>query len=394
MNPVRSPHIAVVGAGVGGLACARTLQQHGLRVTVFERESSPRARWQGGMLDLHADTGQAALRAAGLFDEFLAMARPEAQELRGLDPVTGALVHHEHPATSASDAPEIDRGQLRGLLLESLDPGTVRWDQPVRAVTPLGDGTARLHFGNAMTQDFALVVGADGAWSRTRPALSDATPAYTGDTLVETFLDDVDTRHPAVARLVGNGTLVAKSGRTMLSAQRNSGGHLRVYAGLHVPADWLLTAGLDIDDTEAVREHLLAVFGGWHESLLDLIRESGGGFVNRPLSVLPVGHTWHHVPGITLLGDAAHLMPPYGIGANLALLDGTDLATAIATHTDLDDAVRAYEDLMLPRATAAAHACAELTGTIAADTVINVDSARQHLNESLLRPQRTVTGSA
>lgn len=134
-----------------------------------------------------------------------------------------------------------------------------------------------------------------------------------------------------------------------------------------------------------MRDHLLAVFAAWHESLLDLIREADGGFVSRSLHVLPVGHAWAHVPGITLLGDAAHLMPPYGIGANLAMLDGTDLAIAVATHDDLDHAVRAYENRMLPRAAAAARACAELTDTITDDTVIDVQAARKHLNDGMLR---------
>jgi len=341
------------------------------------------------MLDLHVDTGQAALRAAGLVEEFRALARAEGEEMRGLDPFTGELVHHEQPADGVSNAPEIDRGQLRGLFLNSLTPGTIHWGQSVAAVAPLGDGTVRLHFGDGATQDFDLVVGADGAWSRTRPALSDATPAYTGETFVETWLDDADIRHPALAQLVGNGTMVASSDRTRLFAQRNSGGHIRVYASLHVPLDWHVTAGLDLDDTTAVREHLLTVFDGWHDNLLDFIRESDGGFVNRPLHVLPIGHTWDHVPGITLLGDAAHLMPTYGIGANLALLDGADLATAIATQPDLDHAVRAYENRMLPRATAAAQACAVLTDVINADTVVNVADARQYLNERLQNPQTT-----
>ncbi|WP_424889362.1 FAD-dependent oxidoreductase [Streptomyces sp. XH2] len=381
MTSALSP-IAVVGAGIGGLACARTLQQYGLPVTVFEREPSARSRWQGGMLDLH-DTGRAAVRAAGLAEEFRALARPEGQELRGLDPVTGELVHHELPADATVAAPEIDRGQLRGLLLDSLAPGTVRWGRPAASVSRAGDGTARLHFDDGTSEAFALVVGADGAWSRIRPALSEATPAYTGRTLVETSLDDVDTRHPALARMVGNGTLAAKSARAMLSAQRNSGGHVRVYAGFEAPRDWHIRAGLDFEDSAAVREHLLGMLDGWHDGLLDLIRDSDGGFVNRPLHVLPVGHAWTHVPGITLLGDAAHLMPPYGIGANLAMLDGTDLATSIATHDDLDRAVRAYENLMLPRATAAAEACGDLATAMESDTVINVDAARRHLNEKM-----------
>ncbi|MCU1686114.1 MAG: hypothetical protein JWQ81_6853 [Amycolatopsis sp.] len=389
MNSTRSPRIAVVGAGIGGLACARTLQRHGHRVTVVERETSAGARGQGGTLDLHVDTGQAALRAAGLFEKFRALARAEGEEVRGLDPFTGALVHHEQPAEGVGNAPEIDRGQLRELFLDSLAPDTVHWGQSVAGVTPLGDGTARLHFGDRTTEDFDLVVGADGAWSRTRPALSDATPAYTGDTFVETFLDDVDNRHPALAQLVGKGTLAATSDRATLFGQRNSGGHIRVYASLHVPLDWHVAAGLDLADTTAVREHLLTVLEGWHDGLRDLIRESDGGFINRPLHVLPIGHTWDHVPGITLLGDAAHLMPPYGIGANLAMLDGADLATAVATHTDLDHAVRAYEKLMLARGEAAAQACAELAKALASDTVVNVEDARKQLNERLLRPQRT-----
>ncbi|MFE0023429.1 FAD-dependent oxidoreductase [Amycolatopsis sp. NPDC059021] len=376
--------IAVVGAGLGGLACARGLQLHGGSVTVFEREPSRHARSQGGTLDLHADTGQAALRAAGLFDRFHALARPEGQEQRTLDPVTTELLRHDQPAETDDYAPEIDRGQLRDMFLDSLTEGTVHWGHTVTGVEALGDGTAGLLFADGTTQDFDLVVGADGAWSRVRPAVSAATPAYTGNTLVETYLDDVDTRHPALARLIGNGTMVASSGGKAVIAQRNSGGHVRVYADLAVPADWHVTAGLDLGDAEVVRAYLLREFDGWHDDLLGLLRESEGGFANRPLHVLPVGHTWAHIPGITLLGDAAHLMPPVGVGANLAMLDGTALADAIAAHAVLDDAVRAYEDVLIPRSAAAAQAAAELMEVLGEDAPVDVDAIRRQLNDRIL----------
>jgi 2-polyprenyl-6-methoxyphenol hydroxylase-like FAD-dependent oxidoreductase len=95
-----------------------------------------------------------------------------------------------------------------------------------------------------------------------------------------------------------------------------------------------------------------ALFDGWAAPVLDLLRH-GAAFVHRPLYVLPVSHTWAHVPGVTLLGDAAHLMPPLGAGANLAMLEGAELTEAVAAAPgpgDLDEGVRAFEEQMRARA--------------------------------------------
>ncbi|KIZ16465.1 FAD-dependent oxidoreductase [Streptomyces natalensis] len=359
-----TPRIAIIGAGPGGLVCARVLQRHGVPVTVFEREADPNSRSQGGTLDIHEDTGQVALRAAGLFEQFLALSRPESQEWRMYDR-HATLIRHDQAGEGDLSRPEIDRGQLRTLLLDSLTPGTVRWSHAVQAVTPLPHGTVQLHHHDRAVEEFDLVIGADGAWSRVRPALSDAQPSYAGVTMVEAHFDDVDHRHPAIARLVGVGSMSAKTGRRSLMLQRNSNAHIRAYITFRGPQDW--HAGLDLADTEAVRARLLTQYQGWDESLLDILRDNEGGFMNRPMFVLPVPHTWQRVPGITLLGDAAHLMPPNGVGANLALLDGAELARAVIDHPTIDEALDAYESVMLPRAIDNAKTAQHMLATLMPD---------------------------
>ncbi|MFF3617455.1 FAD-dependent oxidoreductase [Streptomyces sp. NPDC002580] len=336
--------IAVVGAGPAGLTFARVLHRHDHPVTVLERDPAPDARPPGGTLDLHAGLGQLALDKAGLLAEFQALSRPEGQAMRILD-TDGTVLRDWRPRADDRANPEIDRGQLRDLLLGPVD---VQWGRGVTQVTPGTQDGVLVHFTDGRQESFDLVVGADGAWSRTRPALSSVTPHYTGVTSVEASLDDIDTRHPDLARLIGDGSMAVYGVNRALVAQRNSGGHVRVYAQFRAPLDW--HSNLDLSDVEAVRSSLLALFDGWAAPVLEPLRRVTA-FVHRPLYVLPVSHTWTHVPGVTLLGDAAHLMPPLGAGANLAMLEGAELAEAVATGPgDPDTAVRAFEEVMWARA--------------------------------------------
>lgn len=103
------------------------------------------------------------------------------------------------------------------------------------------------------------------------------------------------------------------------------------------------------DDTEGIRALLLAEYGDWSPLLLRLITDNDGPYVDRPLFALPVPHTWEHSPSVTLQGDAAQLMPPLGVGVNLAMLDAAELARALVDSASVDEAVRAYEEKMLPR---------------------------------------------
>lgn len=339
------PRIAVVGSGPAGLTLARVLHRHGHPVTVLERDPARDARPAGGALDLHEGLGQAALEKAGLLAEFQALSRPEGQAMRILD-TDGTVLRDWQPDPDERANPEIDRGQLRDLLLGSLD---VQFGRAVTEVVPKSPDGALVRFADGREERFDLVIGADGAWSRVRPAVSSATPQYTGITLVETSLDDVDTRHPDLARLVGDGSVAVYGVNRAIVAQRNSGGHVKVYAQFRAERDG--SADLDQADTEAVRASLLARFDGWAEPVLELLRR-GATFVRRPLHVLPVSHTWAHVCGVTLLGDAAHLMPPLGAGANLAMLEGAELAECVVASGpgELDEAVRAFEEQMWARA--------------------------------------------
>ncbi|MFC5663918.1 FAD-dependent oxidoreductase [Kitasatospora misakiensis] len=340
--------VTIIGAGLGGLVLARVLHVHGIPATVYEAESSPTERTQGGLLDIHDYNGQLAVAAADLTDEFRAIVLEGRQALRVLEP--DGTVRFEKGDDGTGGRPEVQPGELRQILIDSLPAGTVRWGHKVTGARALGEGRHEVAFAAGGTVVTNLLVGADGAWSRVRPLLSDAVPEYAGTSFAETYLYEADTRHAAAAKAVGGGSLMVPSPGRELFAHRESGDTLHTYALLTRPQDWF--AAIDFTDAAAATARIAEEFDGWAPELTALITEGDTAPVLRPHYTLPIGHRWERVPGVTLVGDAAHLVAPNGEGANLAMLDGAELGRAVAAHPgDVEAALTAYEQAMFVRPT-------------------------------------------
>ncbi|CAM5635209.1 hypothetical protein SVIOM342S_01262 [Streptomyces violaceorubidus] len=215
------------------------------------------------------------------------------------------------------------------MLLDAL-AGTVRWGHKVRAARSLGDGRHEVAFADGTSVVTSLLVGADGAWSRVRPLVSGAMPEYVGMSFVETWMFDADVRHPATAKAVGDGAMFALAPGKAIQAHRETGGTLHAYVALRKPREWF--DGVDLAGaTGAAR--VAGEFAGWAPELTALITDADTAPVLRPLHTLPAAHRWERVPGVTLLGDAAHLMPPSGVvGRDLAKNHSGELGRALAAH--------------------------------------------------------------
>ncbi len=361
--------IAIIGAGMGGLALARVLHVKGIDAVVYEREASRDARGQGGMLDIHS--GQRALREAGLIEQFHAIARPEGQDMRLLEPDGTLLLQEDTPDDAPSVRPEVDRADLRDLLLDSLPADTVRWGH---AFESAGDGVVRFTGGRSAPYD--LLVGADGAQSRVRALLTDARPAHLGQNAVELGIPDVDRTHPDLAAMLGRGNFWVFGNGKSLAAQRNGDGRVRIGVNFYnTGEDWFATSGIPFDDPAAARARLIDLLPGWDPRFTALIAACDDTVAPRSITALPAGLTWPSAPDVTLVGDAAHLMPPVGEGANMALLDGALLGLAVAAHPgDFPAAIAEYEGEMFERTGAAARMSAKMQ-----ELLMSPDAARRLL---------------
>lgn len=337
--------VAILGAGPVGLTMARLLQRRGVAVTVYERDASAQARVWGGTLDLHEATGQPALRAAGLLAEYFAQARPIGRTL------VDAHCHVRRILPPDTAAPEINRYALRQLLLGSLTTDTVRWDQKFTSLEPQA-GRWQLHFERGPSATADLVIGANGGLSKARPYVTDAQAAYTGTFIVQGEVLEPARRCPAFYQLCGGNIFMYASQGRLLIAHPDNNGALTYNVSVrrdHAP---------DFEQPDQARTFLAALFADERACFEELFAASSF-FVGLPARQLSLVQPWHaeRPAPLTLIGDAAHVMPPFaGEGANTGLRDAHLLAdnlTRPGAFASLEAAIADYEQQMRTYAQAA-----------------------------------------
>lgn len=353
-NASSGPKIAIVGAGPAGLTLARILLQNNVtRLVILELEETRHARTQGGSLDLHPLTGQAALKEARLFNEFEKHARYEGEDFTIADNTNKIHISIKDQDTGR---PEIDREKLREILLDSIPTNMIRWGAKVKTVQV---GIITLSSGEKL-DGFDLIVGADGAWSKVRPLLTHVKPFYSGISGYELRFANIVEKHPRVSEMLGRGSYFALGDGHCMLIQRQGNSDVKMLAAAHKPENWISEKwSMDVEAGEQMKSIHLEEYSDFAPELKDLIKIADEDYHYWPLYMLPVGLQWRHKSGATLIGDAAHLMTPFaGEGVNNAMADALSLAKLILKHLQenpddkagLDTAVQAYENEMFPRA--------------------------------------------
>ncbi|KAG6131980.1 hypothetical protein E4U38_003587 [Claviceps purpurea] len=340
------PRIAIIGGGPGGLTLGCLLNKAGVRATVFERRPEPNDEdydAPSGMLDLHGESGVKALKQCSLFDEFLALTGDCSEEIKIYD-CHGHLLYHDAGGSAADARPEISRHALTRLLHSNMPSEMIKWGH--KAVEIASSTTEDeyteivVDFGIHGKQAFDFVVGADGAWSKVRKYLTPIQPTYTGVHFITLDMPSVTTDHPDLADFLGQGSMTALAFRNGIISQRGPRGSARFYLAVSTADEnFAKTSGLGDKTVSEAAPTLVgdvSLFGRWSQSWKEIIKvacnagKSGNKLDIKLLYTLPSTHTWETKPGVSLVGDAAHLMTPFGgEGVNLAMRDSLDLSDII-----------------------------------------------------------------
>lgn len=363
-------HIAIVGGGPGGLSLARLLQlgdkAHRYVVKVYERDVNAQARIEGGSLDLHVGSGQDFIDKAELRAAYEEVSRVDggyyAMYTQQLEKVWDLAVP-QHP--------EMDRSDLRTMLLDSLQPDTVEWDHHLLKIGVEGDKYALWFKHNQESPVYCdIVIGADGAMSKVRTHIAPtmAKPTYSGVTLIQGEVLHPDTQCPSILSRInrGNMFILGSQGRHF-GLQQKTDGSIIYYASFKVPEHFMEQKyGIHSNepvDQAAFRLAMLDIFEGFDQEILDVIKVTDRLVVRKATGLMyrsTLEGRWTNFgerkrPLATLIGDAAHVMPSFsGQGVNNAMMDAVELAEELLKDQDCSLAFSAYEQRMLARCIPAA----------------------------------------
>ena len=358
---IQNKQIAIIGGGPSGLTLARLLQLKGANVKVYERDLNKDARVQGSPLDMHEESGSAALRAANLLDEFKKNIRQGADK-KIIVNERAEIIFSDHDAKPLEDfanehfRPEIDRGALRKIFLESLQPETVVWDSHFVSMEKQNEGWL-LHFKNGLSAYADIVVASDGANSKIRPYITDIKACYSGFTMVEINVYDAARVTPHIYGLLNGGKIMAFGNAKCVLGGQKGNGDLGFYASFKPDENWATNSGLDFSDTTQVLAWFKNEYSQWSSIWYELFENAAAPVIPRPIYCMPLDQTWEALPNVTMLGDAAHVMPPFaGEGANMAMLDALELSECLTSDkfNTLQKAISFYEVNMRKRAAMAA----------------------------------------
>lgn len=359
------PKIAIIGAGPAGLTLASLLHKShpsaSQNITIFDfRSAPPNSALQipSGSLDLHDGSGLLAIEKCGLTSKFRTLLS-DCSEQTIIADKSGAI--HFQDDKGAGNRPEISRNALAYLLLSSIPEPRIRWDTKIHSVTPGLNKKWKVAFGPEQTEEFDLVVGADGAWSKTRLAIPGVSkPSYSGLAYLQFTIPQLSSRYPALASLVGNGSFMAFGEHKTIVCQGGAMDSRRMYLMMAVESSsYFSDTGIDTLPPGELKTKLLGeedFFGNWGKEMKELIAagcDAEQEVLVRPLYTLPAEHSWTHTPGLTLIGDAANVTTPNGEGVNLAMLDALELSEVISSppgnENQLDEGVKAFEEKMFER---------------------------------------------